>query len=315
MEFLSTDICEKLLLLSPGASEEEIKRAYRILAKRYHPDKNPGYEDKFRAITNAYNFLLEHKNDIPEKTSSKEINNLKGSDLKISIKATVEDFATGAKRFIRIKRKGVCNTCNATGSSKGLSNKCKHCAGTGIQGLSLVLGQKKKCLKCGGLGRIPEPPVCTTCGGTGLIDEIVKRNVELNPFSEIITVHGLGNNVPGGKPGDLIIVVEVQKNSKYALKGLDLLMELHVTPTQAVLGDIVQVSLFGKSLSLRIPAGTPCNKIMDFEGGGITYNGKTGKLKCKVCVDIPRLITQEETDLYTKILVLEKNNSLKNLTL
>jgi molecular chaperone DnaJ len=310
----------KTLGVSEDASDEDIKRAYRILAKRYHPDKNknPDAPEKFKKIVIAYNYMLEHQGETPTAPPAKEDSKpvIRGSDLKVILPVTLEEVIQCKKKRLKTQRLGHCKVCNGTGSQKKETVKCIHCAGTGLQGIYLAMGQKKRCLKCGGEGTLPPPPLCEKCKGKGVVVEPICREIDLNPLAKAIIVDGFGNCCRGGVSGNLVIALDIEKHPIYSLTGLDISGTVFISPAQAVLGDTVQLNALGKDLSLKIPSGVYHNQQIDYDGGGLSYKGKTGKFRCKINISIPKIVTKEEETLYKQLIQIEKDSSwLKTLTM
>lgn len=299
----------EILGVSEEASDREIKRAYRLLVLKYHPDKNksPGAAEKFRAIVKAYSYLAGRKPDEKIKARPAEKSAEKrGSNLIISIPATILDLVTCAVKVMNIKRKGLCHDCDATGSQIKKTKKCTGCAGTGLQGFALAMGQKKRCLKCDGAGRVPEPPKCPVCKGVGLVEETVQQRVKLNPYAEIITVQGMGNCCIGGIAGDLIIELDIAKHPLYVLSGLDITGRVMLSPAQAIIGDTITLSVLSRELTIKIPSGVQHNQVIEYDGGGASYNGRTGKFKAKINIVIPQVISVQEEEHYKQLIHLEK---------
>jgi molecular chaperone DnaJ len=197
------------------ASTEEVKSAFRRLAQRFHPDKNPGddaAQQKFKEINSAYQILSD-----PEKravfdrfgnTGSggggvgfdiSDLGNinmdgifgdlLRGfgirtgdrGDIKKEILVTFEEAAFGAEKELTYERTEGCKDCHASGSAPGHAKEtCPGCGGRGRvrfqQGLFPV-SLERSCSKCFGTGKLVTHP-CSTCGGTGLLS--IARTIEIS---------------------------------------------------------------------------------------------------------------------------------------
>lgn len=297
----------EILGVSETATVEEIKKAFRALAKKCHPDrdKTPGANDRFRHIIKAYQNALSFVGQNEVKTKAA----WQGSDRIIQLSVTVNDIISCAVKTVIINRHGLCKTCNGTGSKNGKIKKCIYCNGTGYRGINLVMGQKKKCLFCSGHGFFPEPPECMTCSGKGIITEAITKAIQLSPFSEMVVLNGEGDQIINGNPGNLIIEILVKNSSPYKLSGLDIVGDIEISPAQAVLGDIIRMQVFGRDITIKIPAGVQNEHSILQEGAGISYKGKTGSFKGTVRINIPVIISQEEEEIYKSLLKLERDLS------
>jgi molecular chaperone DnaJ len=294
------------------ASEDDIRRAYRKLALRLHPDHGRLDDTDFKEITKAYQVLRDpDKRSIYDRQFRSPIRvERQGSDLKVTLRVKIRELIQGIKRTIVIRRKGRCPSCNGTGSAEKASVKCTFCDGTGLQGFLLVLGQKKKCKICEGAGEIPKGDPCPRCKGIGLISEIVRHEIKLSPMVETVTIPGLGNCCNGkGRAGNLIVDLAIEDDVLYKTRGLNVATSIRITPVQAILGDKILLNVFGKEVSLTVPSGVQNGAVVEHETGGITFEGKTGTLKASIQIIVPTIISQTERELYEKILAVEKEES------
>jgi molecular chaperone DnaJ len=307
-----------ILGVSRNASVDEIKKAYRKIAMKYHPDKKPGNkvaEEMFGEATKAYEILKD-----PEKRkkynsqfswaqpkTKTERPKRKGTDLRINVKVRRAELIRGAERLIVTKRKGLCKKCEGTGSLERKTKKCVYCNGTGLQGFSLALGERKKCQYCKGAGKTPAGLPCFDCKGTALTNEIIRRKITLHPLMASSTVLvGLGNCCFGGIAGELFIDLDIIEDPNYKVEWLDIKGKVRISPAQAVLGDSVKLVVFDKDITVEIPPGTRNGHIIEMKNAGITYEGKTGYFKAIVYINIPLILSKEEKELYQKLLQIEK---------
>lgn len=309
-----------ILGVSEDASVEEIRRAYRTKAIKCHPDKDhtPGADERFKRLTKAYHAVFtfaktrrERPSPVFEDRPKKSESPLRrrGSNLTVTIKATAREMTSNAVRVISINRQGICTACQGSGSETGKAHSCKPCGGSGFQGLSLLLGEKKRCTHCSGTGRIPVKPFCGTCWGKGISKETVQTKVVLNPFSEVFVIPGMGNHIIGGDPGDLHVSIQVEKTTGPQMAGLDIITNIVISPAQAILGDNITISIYGRPVEIRIPIGIENGATIEKDGGGSTVDGKTGKLRCVVKIQTPTFISKEEEELYKEILKIEKKQT------
>jgi len=297
----------KVLNVPHDASQDDIKKAYRKIALKAHPDKRKGGSEEFRNATEAYSTLKnpEIRKAYDAIITPPQHKKHHGSDLSVTLKVKIEDFINGAERVIRVTRKGLCHACVATGSIEKKSSLCPACGGSGYDSISIILGPKKCCRKCSGYGTIPEGDRCRVCSGTGLVDETLQHNIKLNPLRGIV-IKGSGNYLtPNGSPGNLIVELDQTKDRLYSRHGMDLKRLIQISPARAVLGGKIPINVFGRSIELAIPSGSQNGVEIEIKDAGISYENRQGNLSVKIEVLTPNIVTKEEYDLYNKLLELE----------
>lgn len=296
--------------LPKTATEEDIKKAYRHLAKLCHPDRDrtEGAEDRFKALSKAYTACLSLSKAEVKSVPGKPITpGWVGSDVTASLPVSLHDIISCAKKSVSVKRVGYCKQCDATGSKTKETSICKHCGGKGLSGIDLILGHKKRCKYCGGPGKIPKEPRCSFCGGSGLVPEMFQCEVVLNPHAVIIVLEGEGNRCSGGVPGKLLIEIDIGKNKDMSLFGLDIKTFVKVSPAEAVLGKEIIKDILGEQTVIQVPSGVSDGTVLSFPGKGVKYQGKEGNLKIKVSIEVPTEISIEEEVLYQKIIQIERD--------
>jgi molecular chaperone DnaJ len=342
--------------ISRNADDAEIKKAYRNLARKYHPDvcKDHGAEDKFKKINEAYSVLSDEQKKRQYDNMGHETftNASKGSysgggapgggfssdfsgfgdifdffgggqrragpqpgaDLLMRIQIRLEDAVTGMEREIELMHTESCPACSGSGSETKRLNTCPRCGGTGQmrQASQSPFGQfirMTPCTQCEGRGKIPEK-VCKDCRGSG--HTRVKRKISVHIPAGIdngmrLRMEGYGEaGEYGAHNGDLFIEVYVLPHDKFTRTGDNLEIGIEITPAQAVLGTSVDIETIDKRhLDLKIPAGVQYNTALKVSGEGVKRRGKPGDLLVRVKISIPRSVSNEQKELYSKIADLE----------
>ncbi|GJQ43447.1 MAG: chaperone protein DnaJ [Ignavibacteriaceae bacterium] len=235
-----------------------------------------------------------------------------GSDLRVNLKLTLEEIATGITKKIKIKKQVRCNDCNGTGAQAGTSLKtCPVCNGTGeIKSVSRsVFGQFVNittCNNCSGEGQVVDSP-CKTCSGDGRVNEETTLKIDVPSGVEdgnYMTMRGEGNaGKRGGQPGDIIVVFQELPHEHFIREKDDIVYNLFVSFPQAALGAEIEVpTLTGKSM-LKIEQGTQPGKLLKMRGKGIrhlNYSG-SGDQIVRINVAIPQKLNSKEKELLKQL--------------
>ena len=360
----------EILGVPKNASADEIKKAYRKNALKFHPDRNPGNkqaEEKFKESAEAYEVLSDdakHKrydqfghagvsggfgggsggggggfggfsmdiNDIFErfgdvfggehpsfesffdKRSSKKRSRRvhRGSDLRVRVKLTLEEIATGVEKKIKVHKYVACDKCSGSGSQKGSSfGTCSTCHGAGqvIRTQQTILGYMQTsstCPHCGGEGQIITDK-CKSCNGDGIIrgEDIITINIPAGVAQGMqLSVSGKGNAGPrGGVPGDMIIVVEEEEHPYLKRKGNDLLYEHYISFSDASLGTSIEIPTLEGKVKVKIDGGTQPGKTLRLRGKGISDINGYGRGDFFVIINVwvPQHLSYEEKNLLEKL--------------
>jgi molecular chaperone DnaJ len=235
-----------------------------------------------------------------------------GSDLKITLKLTLEEIAEGAEKTLKVKRHQKCPTCNGSGAKPGTSFiECNVCNGTGeIRHMSRsMFGQfinVSVCHNCSGEGRVVKDK-CSDCNGEGRVkgETTVKVNIPAGVSSgNYIPLRGQGNSgMRGGEPGDLIVLIDEAEHKHFVREGDDIVYDLNISITDAVLGAEVEVPVLGGTAKLKIEPGTQPGKILRMREKGIRHlnHGGRGDQLNIVNVYIPGKISGKEKELFKEL--------------
>jgi molecular chaperone DnaJ len=244
-----------------------------------------------------------------------------GSDLRVTLKLTLEEIATGVTKKIKIKKQVKCTDCNGSGADAGTSLKtCPVCNGAGeVRTVSRsVFGQFVNitaCSNCNGEGKTIDTP-CKKCFGDGRYNEETTVNIEVPAGIEegnYLTMRGEGNSGKrGGSNGDIIVVFQELKHKNFVRNADDIVYDLFINFPQAALGSEVEVpTLTGKAV-LKIDAGTQPGRILRMRGKGIRHlqSSGTGDQLVRVNVTVPKKLNSKEKELLKQLSQLPNISSI-----
>jgi molecular chaperone DnaJ len=229
---------------------------------------------------------------------------LRGSDVQMRLRITLEEVAAGVEKMIRVKLLQRCETCGGKGSATGEPVDCPTCQGRGEirQAQRSIFGQfvsVQPCPRCSGEGKIVTDP-CRVCGGEGRVREDRRIKVKIPPgvdTGNYLTLRGEGNVGPrGGPAGDLLVVIEVEPHDLFERHGDDVMTELPISFPQATLGAELEVPTLHGKASLEISAGTQPGDVIRMPGEGIPHLGEDGRgdQLVQVHVWVPMRLSTEE---------------------
>jgi len=350
----------EILGVQKNADKAELKKAYRQLAIKYHPDKNPDNkeaEEMFKEAAEAYDILsndekrarydryghqgvsgaggggggmnmediFSHFGDIfgggfggfgggfgggSRSRSGKRVT--KGTNLRVKVKLSLEEIATGVEKKIKVNKHVSCKACDGSGAKDASSKStCSTCRGSGqvIRIQNTILGQMQTsstCPDCGGSGETITHK-CNVCQGEGIVkeDEVITLNIPAGVADGMqLSVSGRGNAARrGGINGDLILVIEEIPHETLTRDENDLLYNLFITFPDAVLGAFVEIPTVESKVKVKIAPGTQGGKVLRLRGKGLPdVNGYgRGDLLVRVNVWIPQDISKDEKKILEKL--------------
>lgn len=235
-----------------------------------------------------------------------------GTDLKVTLKLTMEEIATGTTKKIKIKKYINCTVCGGTGAKDSGSFKtCSVCNGTGeVRQVSRSLfGQFvniQPCNNCGGTGKVISSP-CNVCHGDGRIydESTIKINVPAGVTdNSYMTMRGEGNaGKNGGPAGDIIVVFQELQHEHFVRDGDDVIYDLFISYPEAVLGTDVEIPTLNGKAKLKIEPGIEAGKFLRMREKGIQHLNMhgAGDQLVKVNIYIPKKLSSKEKELLKEL--------------
>ena len=346
----------EVLGVQKNASEDEIKKAYRTIAIKYHPDRNPGNkeaEEKFKEAAEAYDVLrdpqkrqqydqfgfngpqagfggFDHLNmddifsmfgDIFDDRGSfggfgfrgskgTRRQQFRGNDLRLRVKLTLQEIATGVTKKFNVHKDVTCNHCHGTGCENGAQpEKCPTCHDSGVTVKSVrtmfgTMQTQTTCPRCHGEGTVITHK-CAYCNGEGVTkgDEVVEVNIPCGVAEGmIINIPGKGNaGMHNGVNGDIQVMITEEPNDTFVRDGQDLYYNLLLDFPTAVLGGEVQIPLIdGSKTTIKIEPGTQPGKQLYLREKGLPavqgYGRGKGDIIVNTSVYVPKTLNKEEKD-------------------
>jgi len=291
-----------ILGVKRDASADEIKTAYRRLARKYHPDvsKEKNAEEKFKEMGEAYETLKD-----PEKRAAYD--QLGSHAPGESFRPPPDwgrEFAQGQGGFDDIDLSdlfaGLAGR-QARGGMGGGRRADRPLAGSDYEAVVRVsfdqaFNGAEIDLELSALEWAPD-------GGMRRVPHRVKTRIPKGVTDgEKLRVPGKGGKgANGGPDGDLYLDIEVDAHPLYRVAGLDIHVDLPVAPWEAVLGTSVNLPTPGGAVSLKVPAGTRAGQQLRLTGRGMTRGGSAGNLFATVRIEVPTVVDDRQRALFEQL--------------
>ncbi len=239
----------------------------------------------------------------------------RGSDMRVKVRLTLEEIATGCEKKIKVRKFIQCPECHGSGSADGNTETCPACQGSGRtirqqRGIFGMMQVQTECDTCHGEGRIIKKK-CPKCNGEGVIrdEDIISISIPAGVMGGMqLTVQGKGNAAPrGGVPGDLLVLIEEEEHKDFIRQESDLVYNLLLDMPTAVLGGQVQIPTLTGDVKITITPGTQPGKVLRMRGKGLPRidqygrNYGTGDLLINVGVYIPEKLSKDERKLIEQL--------------
>lgn len=346
----------KILGVERNASADEIKKAYKKLAIKYHPDRQGDKseqekkeaEDKFKEAAEAYSVLSDsEKRQRYDQFGEAGVNGqggfggfggggftmddifsqfgdifdgmgfggfggggrsrrggaprqYRGDDLRVRVKLTLEEIATGVTKKFKVKKDVQCHECHGSGCQSGSQPEtCPHCHGSGYvmttqRTMFGIMQNQSVCPECHGEGTIIKNK-CTSCHGTGLEkgEEVVEVRIPAGvQEGMVVTASGKGNAGPhNGVSGDIQVIISEESHKDFVRQDQNIVYNLLLTIPQAMMGASIEIPTLEGNVRITIKPGTQPGTCLRLRGKGLPavegYGYGRGDLIVNVSVYIP----------------------------
>ncbi|TAH41992.1 MAG: J domain-containing protein [Bacteroidetes bacterium] len=298
----------KILGIDKSAKPDQIRKAFRDLAKKYHPDKNPNNksaEDKFKQVNEAYEVLKD-----PEKKR-------KYDELGDSWKS----YSNNGGRQSDFDWNQWANQSQSRSSGSGNFSDFFESIFGGSFGAGSPRSRNNRALRGEDLQATMDLTLEEVVNGTQRLVNIggqpIKLSIKAGARNEqVLRMKGKGSpGYNGGEPGDLHISLRILKHPVFEVKGNDLYMDFYVDVLTAVLGGKVTLNTLDKAVSISIPPGTDSGKTLRLKGAGLPEYGlpdKRGELYVRILVQVPKNLSEKERELYLALQKLKAEHQYKS---
>lgn len=300
----------KILNVQKTDSIDVIKKSYKKLAMKYHPDKasedkKQEFEDKFKDINVAYSCLSDEGKRRQYDAGGQGSpfrqrgggqghrgfgdifgdmfgggHTEQGPDLDLHYRLVIDfmEAVLGCEKEISIKKNVPCKKCEGTGSKDGKFDSCKKCNGQGrirmVQQTPWgAIRQEVKCDGCEGEGKITKNK-CSYCNGNGIVNSREKVKVKIPEGidnGQTMRVMNAGDSMKGGAEGDLFLEIQVKPHKVFKRDGVDVYMDFSISFAQAALGDEVIIPTLDNEVKIKIGKGTKSGSVLRLRDEGVPH--------------------------------------------
>jgi len=320
-----------LLGVPPDAEPEAIKRAWKRLAARWHPDVDPASVGRFQALHEAWDVLSDPTRraayDAALQASVQGVVDAMsrlggaqklagltarvigvkervpevGRNRRLRLSVAFDEAVHGTTRSAELEGEVSCEACEATGCSPaGRTWVCGSCGGIGeVLAHGVLRSSWSVCRDCAGLGWVPEPR-CAICEGRGVVTGTTRWPITIPASTrdgQVLRVQGAGEPGPvGGVPGDLMVEVEVRPHPFLSIVGRDLRCERPVPFWLALTGGRIEVPTLTGTASVALPRGTRTGDVLRMTGWGLGAAETRGDQLVTIMVEWPGHLGPEDLE-------------------
>jgi molecular chaperone DnaJ len=317
-----------ILGVNKNATDKEIKQAYRRMARKFHPDVNPGdktAEAKFKEVNAAYEVLSDKEKRQKYDKYGDKWQYADQFEQAARQQGQYQQYSTGDgntfhfggdiggmdslfdELFGGLRSRGGSRRTQIR-HGQDLETNIEVTLEEAFSGTSRMidLQGEQPCAACKGTGQI-QNVTCSVCRGAGVVANVNRLEVKIPAgvaTGSRVRISGKGQpGYGGGAAGDLYLNVTVRPHNVFERQGDDLSLDLPVPLTVAVLGGEVQVPTLKGKLALKIPPETQNGRVFRLAGQGMPHLGKNGNgdLKAKVNITLPTKLTEKEKELFKQL--------------
>lgn len=340
----------EVLGVSREASDDQIKKAYRKLARELHPDVNdaPEAQERFKLVTHAYEVLSDVDERRKYDMGGDQFGGMggfgfgdifdtffgggqargprsraeRGQDALIRVDMTLDEVIFGAAKQIEIDTAVLCETCSGSCCQPGTSpSVCDICRGTGsiqrqVRSLLGNVMTSQPCGACRGFGQVIADP-CSTCRGQGRVR--ARRTLDLNIPAGVedglrLQLSGQGEvGFAGGPQGDIYVDIAVRAHEIYSRQGDDLHCTLDVPLHDAVLGNRAKIETFDGEIEIQVEPGSQSGEQIHLKHKGVTHLRGSGRgdLYVTLQVQTPSKLDSKQKEIFRQLAELRKSDEMK----
>ena len=354
----------EVLVVAKDATADQIKSAYRKLAMKYHPDRNPDNpeaKEKFTEVSEAYEVLsnpekrqrydqfghqgvnfgpggfdfgrdFSHMDDVDlndilnsffgggmgrggfssffgggarQRRHVDPNGPIDGDDMTFRLNIEFDEAVFGSERTLDLDIPVDCSECHGTGAANGSKRvTCRTCNGQGVViGGGGFFQVRQTCPTCGGCGTVIEKP-CRKCRRSARVASTQHISLRIpagvdNGSRLRLTGKGAGG-LRGGRAGDLYVLIGVNESELFERDGLNLYIEVPVSPVVAALGGEIPVPTPDGEARLKIQPGTGNGKVFRLRGKGLpslNNAGVRGELDVRIVIEVPENLSEGQRTL------------------